>query len=702
MVGGEDIDGNPSTDFSALKAQAASVLIVDDHPPNLVALEAVLSPLGYRVVAVTSGKQALAELLGEDFAVILLDVKMPVMDGFETASLIKSHKRMASIPLIFMTAFDRDAEHIFTGYARGGVDYLVKPVDPDIVRSKVAVFVELHLRGQTIRSQQAVIRQQQLDRLEALHERRFRTALEAMPLPVWGANADGTIAFTSRVWSEYSGRGARAPLIEADTVHPEHLRSLQHHWATMVEQKVPFTVECQLRHREGSYRWHLCRAVAEYGQTGDVEGWVVTATDIDDHKRQAAERARLLALEREARAEAEKLNAAKDTFLAIVSHELRTPLNAIVGWSQLLSAGKVQPDRIPAALQTIQRNALAQARLVNDLLDLSRVVFGKLQLWLEWTPVGVIVRAAVEALRPTAEAKRITLTCSAECDDLVFADAARLQQVVANLLVNALKFTRSGGRVDVRLTRTVATFDIAVSDNGKGILASALPHVFDRFRQVDLQNLGPVAGLGLGLAVVDQIVQLHGGKVVAESPGEGAGATFTVSLPVSPSPAQLASAGPPPSAPVPDEAMTLEGQTVLIVEDEDDARTLLAESLQNRGATVVSVHSARAALEFLGGARPDAVISDIGMPDRDGYSLICSIRERETKSGHPRLPAIALTAYAYPNDGQRAVSEGFDAHLAKPYNPIELVDVLCALLHRRGGPRSNRAEPRGAEPEGGS
>jgi PAS domain S-box-containing protein len=670
-------------DEEATSPTVASVLMVDDHPPNLLALEAVLSPLGHRLVPVTSGRQALTELLAGDFAVILLDVQMAGMDGFETASLIKSHKRTASIPLIFITAFSRDAENIFTGYARGGVDYLLKPVDPDILRSKVSVFIELYLRGQTIRAQQAVIRLQELARAHAKHGRRFRNVLESMPLPVWCARVDGSLEFASRAWRDYSGRTPEpgSPVVDPASVHPEDLSLLERQWALTIRRQSPFAVECRLRRHDGAYRWHVCRAVAEYGESGQVEGWIVTATDIDDHKRQDAERSRLLLLERKARSDAEMANAAKDAFLATVSHELRTPLNAILGWAGLLSSGKVPRERVPSALETIQRNALAQARLVDDLLDLSRVVFGKLQLSLEWTPLEAIVRAAVEAIRPAAAAKQVTILYAADCDDVILADAPRLQQVVGNLLVNAVKFNDAGGRVELTIARVPHGLEIAVTDTGKGLSAESLRRVFDRFHQVDPAEPGRVEGLGLGLAVVEQLVLLHGGKVTAESPGVGAGSTFRVFLPSHASGAAVDVPAARPSGRSLDEAPTLDGHTVLIVDDEADARSLLTEVLQNRGATVVPMSSALAALEFLAKATPAALISDISMPELDGYSLIRAIRKREAGSG-ARLPAIALTAHAYQDDSRHAVSEGFDLHLSKPFDAAGLVEALVAVMKR--------------------
>lgn len=681
-----DIEGPPAEETSP--SAIASVLMVDDHPPNLLALDAVLSPLGHRLVPVTSGREALTELLAGDFAVILLDVQMAGMDGFETAALIKSHRRTASIPLIFITAFSRDAENIFTGYARGGVDYLLKPVDPDILRSKVAVFIELYLRGQKIRAQQAVIRRQELARAHAKHERRFRNVIESMPLPVWCARVDGSLDFVSRAWRDYSGRLGQPGSLFVDPalVHPEDLSLIERQWALAIRRRNAFAVECRLRRHDGAYRWHICRAVAEHGEMGEVDGWIVTATDIDDHKRQDAERNRLLILEREARSDAEKANAAKDAFLATVSHELRTPLNAILGWAGLLAAGKVPTERVSSALETIQRNAVAQARLVDDLLDLSRVVFGKLHLSLEWTPLEGIVRAAVEAIRPAAVAKQVTLVYAADCDEVVFADAPRLQQVVGNLLVNAVKFNHSGGRVDVTLARVANGFEIAVKDSGKGLSPESLRRVFDRFHQVDPAEPGRVEGLGLGLAVVEQLVLLHGGTVMAESPGVGAGSTFKVTIPSRAPGAAADVPAPRQSGGSLDEAPSLHGRTILIVDDEVDARSLLMEVLQSRGAAVVSMSSAPSALEFLAEASADALISDISMPELDGYSLIRAIRQREVGSGS-RLPAIALTAHAYRNDGRMAVSEGFDLHMSKPFDPVELIHALVDVM-RSGTPEA--------------
>ncbi len=380
-------------------------------------------------------------------------------------------------------------------------------------------------------------------------------------------------------------------------------------------------------------------------------------------------------LERAARAEAEKANRFKDEFLAVLSHELRSPLNPILGWSRLLQTGKLDEAQIAYALTTIERNAKLQAELIEDLLDVSRILQGKLSLKMTSLNLATTMQAAVETVRLTAEAKsvEIDMNLSAELGHML-GDATRLQQVIWNLLSNAVKFTPENGRVTVQLERVGNQAQITVIDTGKGISADFLPHVFDYFRQADSSTTRQFGGLGLGLAIVRQIVELHSGTVRAESRGEGLGATFTVRLPLLP----IQPAVEPPN--LSNQSINLSGVRVLVVDDEIDSREFIAFVLEQAGASVTTAATASEALAAVTQSQLDVILSDIGLPDTNGYELMQQIRAFSPAQGGDVL-AIALTAYAGETNQQQAFSAGFQAHLSKPVDPDHLVAAISALCN---------------------
>jgi signal transduction histidine kinase len=396
------------------------------------------------------------------------------------------------------------------------------------------------------------------------------------------------------------------------------------------------------------------------------------------------ERARLLVLEQAARKHAEEANRIKDEFLATLSHELRTPLNAILGWVQVLRTGKLDEAASARALETIERNSRAQAQLIADLLDVSRIITGKLRL--DFRPVELprIIDAVLESVRPAADAKDIQLALSLEpLGSPVLGDSDRLQQVVWNLLSNAIKFTPRGGRVEVRVCEARPNAVLQVSDSGVGIRPDFLPYVFDRFRQADGAVTRTHGGLGLGLSIVRHLVELHGGTVEVESEGEGRGTTFTVRIPlrsgvVEEPPLERTAASAQGVWSLPG---LLEGLHVLVVEDEADTRDLLVMALEQCGAEVSAFGSVPEALESFDRQVPHVLVSDIGVPLEDGYSLIRKVRSREPGRGGD-VPAAALTAYARSEDRQRALEAGFQTHLAKPVDPSELIATVARLAGR--------------------
>jgi signal transduction histidine kinase len=527
----------------------ASVLIVDDTPANLVALGAVLQPLGMRLVEARSGPEAIERVSREPFACVLLDVQMPGMDGFEVARRLREMDAGAEVPILFLTAIHRDEEYARRGYASGAADYITKPFDPDVLRARVRAFVDLFHQRDRLRVQQ----------LTALLER-----------------------------------------------------------------------------------------------------------------------------ERAARLDAEAASRAKDEFLATVSHELRTPLTAILGWTMIARRNPTQTE-IEKVLSVIERSARTQLRIIEDLLDVARALGGKLRLEIGEARIADVIEAALMSVRPAADAKGVGLEVDVEGGlGTVAADPERLQQIVWNLLSNAIKFTPGGGHVALSARRSESTLVIRVHDDGQGVPQEFLPHIFEPFRQADASTTRRQGGLGLGLAIVRQLVEAHGGTIAAHSEGEGKGTTFTVEIPArAPTPVPEREARSVASREVAAHQVAagarLDGVHLLVVDDDEDSRDLIVCILQDWGAGVTSASSAAEAMRLLQQNRPDVLLSDIGMPDVDGYALLRQVRGIPRERGGA-VPAIALTAYASEADGARARAAGFQAHVTKPIDPDALTAAVAKLV----------------------
>jgi PAS domain S-box-containing protein len=412
--------------------------------------------------------------------------------------------------------------------------------------------------------------------------------------------------------------------------------------------------------------------------------------DISDRKQVEKEHQLLLESAQVAHAEADTANGIKDEFLALLSHELRTPLTSILGWSKLLTDGNLDDAASKHALEIIVRNARAQTQLIDDLLDISRIITGKLRLDVRPFELAPMIEAVVDGMLPAADARNIQIQTALDSrTSAISGDPDRLQQVIWNLLTNAIKFTPKGGRVEVRLERIASHVEITVSDTGQGIDPELLPHVFERFRQSDSSSTRRHGGLGLGLAIVRQLVELHGGVVKAESPGAGEGTTFRITLPLMSVHHELSDAGRARplsgSYTLTDRQPSLDALRVLVVDDEPDARELIEVVLSGRGAEVVTVGSALEALEEIGRQGFDVLVSDIGMPGMDGYMLIEKVRQLPPERGG-RIPAAALTAYAGVEDRMRVLSAGYQTHIPKPVEPAELATVVANLAGRYAVP----------------
>jgi signal transduction histidine kinase/DNA-binding response OmpR family regulator len=825
----------------------ASVLIVDDIHTNLIALKAVLSPLGIRVVQAQSGEEALARVREESFAVVLLDVQMPEMDGFEVARRIRALESGNEVPIIFLTAIHRDEVQVKQGYAIGAADYITKPFDVDVLRARVRAFVDLYRQREEVRRAQVALRTRERDEAErrvSAFERITTAALDTHDLSALlhellsifldgGGDADSAAIFLcdgeehlelatsvtregesgptgpARIGEGFAGAilDTRRPLEVTDaepgpdgfgksglarvsygvpllsenevlgvaqiassrtarfserekrlfqavterarwaiTKHSERsrLRSILREAPALIaifrgpgqlaelfnptfqqlvagddnlgrsasQLGLAESILAALSHAYASgetvsrnelplladhdQKPHFVNVMAQplSGPTGRIDSTLFFAVDVTEQvwaRRQVeaheAERALLLLREREARTEAEYANRAKDEFLATLSHELRTPMNAVLGWTA--RAREKAPPELDKALGIVERNAQAQSRLIEDMLDLSRIISGKLRLELSTFMADEPIEGAIEASRPAAEAKGVELRTELAGLGELMADPDRVQQMVWNLLSNAIKFTPKGGMVTVGAERDGPKLVIRVRDSGQGIKPEFLPRVFDRFRQADGSTTRRHGGLGLGLSIVRQLAQAHGGSVYATSEGEGKGAEFVLELPIRsaptfrhrPTPTRGTEAPITNTHPI---VHKLTGVRVLVVDDEPDARSLVSETLSEQGAKVAEADSARRALGLFDEFRPDLVVSDIGMPEMDGYALIRELRARPGELP-ARVPAIALTAYARSEDVESVLSAGFDLHLAKPVDLKMLLSAVADLA--RNPPR---------------
>ncbi len=525
------------------------------------------------------------------------------------------------------------------------------------------------------------------DAVRAL-DARFRLLADAAPVLVWMAGSDTRRTWFSPQWIVFVGRKLEQEVGVGwlENVHAEDRARCAETALREFAARRRFSLEYRLRRHDGLYRWVRDDGVPLFAPDGAFTGYIGACVDVTSQKMAELERGELLAREKKARQDVEAASQAKDEFLAVLSHELRTPLNALRLWVGILRGGPLDPKTFERAVDTIDRNAELQARLIEDLLDVSRIVSGRLRLATERVDLVAVVGAALETVRAAADNKDIVLSTGLDPGTgAVLGDPTRLQQVVWNLLANAVRFTPAGGRVEVSLRQVDHEAELTVTDSGRGIAPDLLPRVFDRFRQGESGTTRSHGGLGLGLSIARQLVELHGGTIRASSPGEGRGATFTVRLPIAAS-----VAGRPPRQPVASRrddpgrapARPLEDVHVLVVDDDVETREVMAVALGREGARVTTVPSVADAVEAIERGWPDVLVSDIGMPGEDGYDLIRKVRHLEATRGR-HIPAIALTAYAAAEDRRRALEAGYEAHVAKPVPATAVTPLIVSLLPLR-------------------
>jgi PAS domain S-box-containing protein len=632
------------------------ILVVDDNAAARYATARVLRSAGYHVMEAATGTAALAAAARA--ALIVLDINLPDIDGFEVCRRLRSNPETAQVPVLHLSATFVQHADFAVGLEAGADSYLTRPVEPLVLIASVRTLL--------------FARQSDLGRRRL--DARLREMFDLAPVAMATLDTGAGLESVNPAFCTLTGYGASELIGMAIAV----LLGPACDGGDLLSAAIGDRGNCArwkgrspLRRKTGTelkVEWQ----VAKEGTSG---ARIITLTDITARLRTEAERETLLASERAARAEAERSNRLKEEFLATLSHELRTPLSAILGWSAVIARSTGLPPLVEQGVQAIERNSRLQAQMIADLLDYAGIAFGKLRLDSRVIDPHPSVGAALDVVDAAARAAGVTVrTALSEERMHVQADPARLQQIAWNLLSNAIKFSAAGGSVELSTARVAQRFRLVVQDHGRGIAPEFLPRIFERFSQQDATGTRSHGGLGLGLAIVRQLVELQGGSIRAYSAGENQGAAFIVELPLTQEPAQPAARTEGPLL----RPLDLSGITALVVEDDPDARELLRRILADAGARVFEAASAPAALAVAQSSRANVLISDIGMAGQDGYELIRALRARGY--GAEALPAIAVTAFARARDRDDALAAGFQDHLAKPFDAQLLLSRVVRLV----------------------
>ncbi|HEY4329670.1 MAG TPA: response regulator, partial [Phycisphaerae bacterium] len=641
------------------------ILVVDDNPGTLYATSRVLRSAGFTVTEAATGREGLAASISADL--VVLDINLPDIDGYEVCRGIRANINTARTPVIHLSATFVQEQDKVRGLNDGADGYLTHPVEPPVLIATVNAFLRARQAEDAMRESEA----------------KFRAIFDQVPHGIALVSQDFIYLEVNPGMCQILGR-------TRDQIVGKHNSAFM-----PVGQEGDVIAVAEELERGGIWRGDstLLRSDATHVQlTWTISAFSIPgvrlaiASDITARRAIEAERERLLLSERSARTEAERANRLKDDFLATLSHELRTPLNAIVGWLEVLRRNDPSPEDMAEGLETIERNVKAQSQLISDLLDVSRITSGKLRLELQQIDPNTIINSSLDSVISAANAKGIKLRRNMAKGRKITADPNRLQQIVWNLVTNAVKFTPTGGEVEVKIEYTSNVMLLAVTDNGQGISAEFLPHIFERFSQADASSRRIHGGLGIGLAIVKNLVEMHGGTIQASSEGLTKGARFTMSIPLVAQQSAVESSPSQASVPAQDNTklslaeLSLHGIRVLIVDDDLDARNVLVRLLGDFDATVLASDSVAETLNIIRAFEPHVLVSDIGMPGQDGYDLIHALRKLE--GVYRELPAIALTAFAGRENASRALSEGFQVHLAKPVNPTLLVSEIMKLVSR--------------------
>jgi PAS domain S-box-containing protein len=668
-----------------LTDSSVAILLVDDREDGLLALEALLgNDKHYLLVKAKSGQEAIRAMDGHEFAMILMDVQMPGLDGFQTVERIRQNPRHALVPVVFVTAINKDDRYVYRGYEAGAVDYIFKPFDPVILKSKVAVFAELYLQRRTIRQQAAELAQQeaaqhraQLQTLEFENLRRYQNLAEAIPHVLIRYSVPGLLDYHNHLWSEYTG------LSTADTVGEnwqkalcaDDLVELFRVWAESLLTRKSFEAECRLRRHDGVFLWHWIKAVPEFDESRCVTHWLMTCTDI--HARKLAEQNL-----KEAQKLAQAANDAKTHFLANMSHEIRTPLSAIMGFTELLLDPQISMEEKMKGAAIILRSGNALMRTVDEILDISKVEAGRLEIEKVQTNIIDLLNEIRSLMEISASKKNIELEFAlcARIPQLIVTDSNRLRQILNNVIGNALKFTEVG-KVTISSNfisreKGVGTLQFLVSDSGLGIAADQLEKIFQPFSQADSSTTRLYGGTGLGLPLARRLARALGGDVHIVKSAPGVGTTFQIDIRVDA----------PGKADWPEEvidldvrehsrrsvnSMSLQGRRVLLVEDAEEIQILIQQYLSRTGIHVELAVNGKEGVKKALADNFDVVLMDIQMPLVDGYQATRQLRE----AGYSR-PIIAMTAHAMREEREKSLRTGCNGHLTKPINRQALIDSL--------------------------
>ncbi|MBX2996811.1 MAG: response regulator [Bdellovibrionaceae bacterium] len=665
-------------------SEQINILLVDDRPEGIVTLEAVLTNPEYNLVKANSGKEALAKVLAHDFAVILMDVQMPEMDGFETVSLIKQRERSRNIPIIFLTALTTGDHNISRGYSVGAVDYVFKPFDAYILKSKVAVFVDLFKKNLLLKEQAEALQEaERRERLRTLNElelegrRRYQNLADAIPQIVFRAGRDGAMEYFNQFWHLYTAKTLKESAGNGweSVVHPKDMASVDEKWTESFRSQTGFECECRFRHgKTGEYRWHLLRVVPEFNELTDLVCWIGAATDIHDQKMIQQE---LMHAKKMADAASET----KSRFLANMSHEIRTPLGVILGFSELLGNPKTTPAQRDDSIAVIRRNGEQLSKIIDEILDLSKVEAGKLDIELGDISTVDFLNGVHTFMSLSAREKGLELLfdVKGEVPKRVHSNASRLQQILVNLIGNAIKFSPKGA-IRVTVSHQAAEkgrpsrLAISVKDSGPGLTNDQIQNLFQPFTQVDTSMTRKYGGTGLGLALSRRLARALGGDIVVEESPPGEGCEFVITLETGdltdvPFTSSLQVDSRKDETAKSKNRDTLKGVKVLLVEDSVDNQVLVSRFLTMEGAQVELANNGLEGVEKAIGGDHDVVLMDIQMPVLDGYGAISKLRGQGFEK-----PIIALTAHGMVEDRKRCLEYGSNDHLTKPVNRVALID----------------------------
>lgn len=673
------------------------VLIVDDRLDGLTALEAVLGRSGHlNIVKAQSGREALSLLDSHDFAVILLDVQMPEMDGFETAARMRQLDAHRLRPIIFVTAINKDDDYVYKGYEHGAVDYVFKPFDARILRSKVSIFVELHKKSQLLKAQAVKIQESErrerylrLAALEVESLKRYRNLADSIPHSVWRSKADGTMDYFNHVWTEMTGLSSdqSSGLGWQTAFNPDGLHDLLRMWMKAMDTSSPFQIECQIRTSQGEWRWHWVQGVPEKRTNGEVIAWLGTCTDIEDRK---IVEDRLI----DARREAVAANSAKTQFLANMSHEIRTPLNAILGFAELMAHSNELTGETKESLTTIQRNGCQLLNIIDEILDISKVEANRLELEDVEVDLRTVITDVYALLSVQAREKNLSLAadCLTPIPKHVRTDPTRLRQILINIVGNAIKFTAEGS-VHIAISWSKAQdienglLRFVITDTGVGIDEMQASRLFQPFTQADSSTTRKFGGTGLGLALSRKLAIAMGGDVRLDPTLQAVGSRFIVEIRVqqvdgldvwqdfNEAVATQGTAAAEHAATVQAALSSkayLNGMNILVVDDAGDNRTLISRFLIAAGAKVDCAVDGFDGMDRALSKNYDVVLMDIQMPQLDGYSATTRLR-----AGGYLKPIIALTAHALKEERESSLNAGCNDHLTKPIDRTTLIDRVA-------------------------